>query len=96
MLTDNGTCYRSKVFAKALAEVIAQMKTCPYRPQTSGNVERFNRALATERAGARAYLSEPNAPGPIKAGDSTTITIDPAATSKARHPPTAYAFTTYP
>ena len=36
VLTDNGSCYRSKLFAKALGEKIAHKKTRPYRPQTKG------------------------------------------------------------
>ena len=58
VLTDNGSCYRSKVFAKALGSGIAHKKTRPYRPQTNGKVERFNRTLAAEWAYAQTYLSE--------------------------------------
>ncbi|MHA7662024.1 IS481 family transposase [Mycolicibacterium sp. HS_4_1] len=58
VLTDNGSCYRSKVFATALGDGISHKKTRPYRPQTNGKVERFNRTLATEWAYARTYLSE--------------------------------------
>ncbi|MFW0794320.1 IS481 family transposase [Gordonia sp. CPCC 205515] len=58
VLTDNGACYRSKVFAAALGADITHKKTRPYRPQTNGKVERFNRTLASEWAYAEAYTSE--------------------------------------
>lgn len=58
VLTDNGNCYRSKTFADALGSEIAHKRTRPYRPQTNGKVERFNRTLATEWAYAQTYLSE--------------------------------------
>jgi len=57
VLTDNGSCYRSKVFADALGE-ITHKRTRPYRPQTNGKVERFNRTLLDEWAYAQMYLSE--------------------------------------
>jgi Integrase core domain len=38
ILTDNGNCYRSKVFAQALDPDITHRKTRPYRPQTNGKV----------------------------------------------------------
>lgn len=58
VMTDNGSCYRSKVFAEALGPNIKHRRTKPYRPQTNGKVERFNRTLAEERAYARPYVSE--------------------------------------
>lgn len=58
VLTDNGSCYRSKVFAAALGPDIAHKRTRPYRPQTNGKVERFNRTLLEEWAYAKAYTSE--------------------------------------
>ena len=58
VLTDNGSCYRSKVFADALGKTVTHKRTRPYRPQTNGKVERFNRTLAAEWAYARTYLSE--------------------------------------
>lgn len=57
VMTDNGSCYRSGDFAKAL-DGIKHRKTRPYRPQTNGKVERFNRTLATEWAYADVYLSD--------------------------------------
>ena len=59
VLTDNGSCYRSRVFAAVLAEAgIKHKRTRPYRPQTNGKVERFNRILQEEWAYSKAYSSE--------------------------------------
>jgi len=59
VLTDNGSCYRSKFWAKSLAAAgITHRRTRPYRPQTNGKVERFNRTLLEEWAYAQAYRSE--------------------------------------
>ena len=57
VLTDNGSAYRSKLFADALGGV-KHKRTRPYRPQTNGKVERFNRTLLEEWAYARPYASE--------------------------------------
>lgn len=58
VLTDNGNAYRSKEWAAALGEDITHKRTRPYRPQTNGKVERFNRTLLEEWAYARPYTSE--------------------------------------
>ncbi len=58
VLTDNGSAYRSRLFAETLGEAIAHKRTRPYRPQTNGKVERFNRTLLEEWAYARPYASE--------------------------------------
>jgi transposase InsO family protein len=58
VLTDNGSCYRSRAFARTLAEAgVSHRWTRPYRPQTNGKVERFNLTLKWEWAYARAYTS---------------------------------------
>ena len=57
VMTDNGACYRSHDFAAALGG-IKHVWTRPYRPQTNGKVERFNRTLAQEWAYAKTYLSD--------------------------------------
>jgi transposase InsO family protein len=57
VLTDNGSCYRSRVFAAALGN-LTHKRTRPYRPQTNGKVERFNRTLLEEWAYARLYRSD--------------------------------------
>jgi transposase InsO family protein len=58
VLTDNGSCYRSNAFAAALTDAIAHKRTRPYRPQTNGKVERYNRTLLEEWAYATTYQSE--------------------------------------
>jgi transposase InsO family protein len=55
-MTDNGACYRSRDFAAALGNV-RHIRIRPYRPQTNGKVERFNRTLAAEWAYADSYTS---------------------------------------
>lgn len=58
VLTDNGACYRSRLWAATLGKDVKHRRTRPYRPQTNGKVERFNRTLLEEWAYACAYLSE--------------------------------------
>jgi transposase InsO family protein len=56
ILTDNGTCYRSRRFAEACDELgVGHRFTRPYRPQTNGKVERMNRTLQAEWAYARPF-----------------------------------------
>jgi transposase InsO family protein len=57
VLSDNGGCYRSREFAVALGTV-SHSRTRPYRPQTNGKVERFNRTLLAEWAYARTWTSD--------------------------------------
>ena len=57
VLTDNGSCYRSFAFRDAHG-AIRHRRTRPYRPQTNGKVERFNRTLLEEWAYAALYRSE--------------------------------------
>ncbi len=46
VLTHNGGCYRSDDFREALKDTrTSPRRTRPYRPQTNGKVERFNRRL---------------------------------------------------
>lgn len=57
VLTDNGSCYRSNNFNAALG-TITHTYTRPYRPQTNGKVERYNRTLLAEWAYARPWNSD--------------------------------------
>jgi transposase InsO family protein len=59
VLTDNGGCYRSRNWTAACAELgITAKRTRPYRPQTNGKVERFNRTMTSEWAFAQLFTSE--------------------------------------
>jgi transposase InsO family protein len=58
VMTDNGACYRSRDFTQALGPGVKHRRTRPYRPQTNGKVERFNRTMTSEWAYAQPYLSE--------------------------------------
>ncbi|MBW5254985.1 IS481 family transposase [Streptomyces sp. P01-B04] len=58
VLTDNGSCYKSRLFTQTLAAAgITHKKIRPYRPQTNGKVERFNRTLLDEWAYLRPYTT---------------------------------------
>jgi transposase InsO family protein len=58
VMTDNGSCYRSKQFRSLLASAgIKHIRTRPYRPQTNGKVERFNLTLKIGWAYATCYAS---------------------------------------
>jgi transposase InsO family protein len=59
VLSDNGSCYRSRLWAQTCAELgITPKRTRPYRPQTNGKVERFHRTLAEGWAFKKFYNSE--------------------------------------
>ena len=60
VLTDNGSCYSlARTSTHELhRHAIKHTRTKPYRPQTNGKVERYNRTLLNEWAYARPYRSE--------------------------------------
>jgi transposase InsO family protein len=59
VITDNGSCYRSRRWHEACAGTGTTVKkTRPYRPQTNGKIERFHRILLEEWAYIRDWTSE--------------------------------------
>jgi transposase InsO family protein len=58
VMTDNGSCYRSKDFKKACHDLkLKHIRTKPYTPRTNGKAERFIQTALREWAYARAYLN---------------------------------------
>jgi transposase InsO family protein len=56
VMTDNGGCYRSKLFRKACIRLgLRHIFTKPYRPRTNGKAERFIQTVLREWAYAKAY-----------------------------------------
>ena len=58
VMTDNGSCYRSRAFAKTCARLgLKHIFTKPYTPRTNGKAERFVQTTLREWAYAQAYPS---------------------------------------
>ncbi|MGH8336774.1 MAG: IS481 family transposase [Gammaproteobacteria bacterium] len=56
VMTDNGSCYRSKAFGRACKRLgLKHIRTRPYTPKTNGKAERFIQTSLREWAYARAY-----------------------------------------
>ncbi|AUZ55486.1 IS481 family transposase [Stenotrophomonas acidaminiphila] len=56
VLTDNGTCYRSRRFQRLLRRLgMRHLRTRPYTPRTNGKAERLVQTSLREWAYARAY-----------------------------------------
>ena len=56
VMTDNGSCYRSKAFRKARSDLgLKHIFTKPYTPKTNGKAERFVQTGLREWAYAQAY-----------------------------------------
>jgi transposase InsO family protein len=56
VMTDNGSCYRSRAFAKACRDLgVKHITTKPYTPQTNGKAERFIQTALREWAYATEF-----------------------------------------
>jgi transposase InsO family protein len=58
VMSDNGSCYRSKVHAQACRQLgLRHLRTRPYRPRTNGKAERFIQTLQNRWAYGAIYGS---------------------------------------
>ena len=58
VMTDNGSCYVSRAFAKACTRLgVKHIRTRPYTPRTNGKAERLIQSALREWAYAKAYSS---------------------------------------
>lgn len=56
VMTDNGSCYKSRAFARACKRLkLKHIRTRPYTPKTNGKAERFIQTALREWAYAQAY-----------------------------------------
>jgi transposase InsO family protein len=56
VMTDNGSCYKSRAFARACRRLgLRHIRTRPYTPKTNGKAERFIQTALREWAYAQAY-----------------------------------------
>ena len=76
VMTDNGSCYRSKTFGSACKRLgLRQIFTRPYTPKTNGKAERFIQTALREWAYARAYRTRINDRPSSAIGSIATIGI---------------------
>jgi transposase InsO family protein len=80
VMTDNGSCYRSRAFRAACKRLgLRQIFTKPYTPRTNGKAERFIQMSLREWALRAPTTPLPNAPLSCHAGFIATIGTDPTA-----------------
>ena len=68
-MSDNGSCYRSTVHARACRELgLRHLRTQPYRPRTNGKAERFIQTLRTAGPAEPSTAPRPSGPRRYPAG----------------------------
>jgi transposase InsO family protein len=87
VMTDNGSCYRSKIFRAACKRLgLRQIFTRPYTPRTNGKAERFIRQACANGPMLAPTTPQTNAPPNCRDGFTATIGIDLMAVSAQNHP----------
>ncbi len=86
VLTDNGSCYKSRLFSQSLAAAgITHKRIRPYRPQTNGKVERFNRTCSTNGPTCGPTAATTSEPPPCQRSCTPTTTIAATPHWQASH-----------
>ena len=76
VMTDNGSCYRSKAFAKACRDLgLKHIRTRPYTPKTNGKAERFIQTACANGPMPAPTPPQTNAPPSCPSGCTATIGI---------------------
>ena len=66
VMTDNGSCFRSKAFRCACRDLgLKHIRTKPYTPKTNGKAERFIQTALREWAYAQAYPTSDHRAGAL-------------------------------
>lgn len=87
VMTDNGSAYRSKLFAAALRNAGARhVRTRPYTPRTNGKAERFIQTSLREWAYARPYASSQQRTAAVKPWTDSYNTSRPHSAIKGLTP----------
>jgi transposase InsO family protein len=87
VMTDNGSCYRSKAFARACRRFgLKHIFTKPYTPKTNGKAERFIQTSLREWAYARAYNTSDERTAELSGGFTATTGIGRMVVSVQSHP----------
>ena len=77
VMTDNGSCYKSRDFAKACRQLgIKHVRTRPYTPRTNGKAERFIQTSLREWAWPAPIRTQNSAPSNCPSSCTATIGID--------------------
>jgi transposase InsO family protein len=76
VMTDNGSCYRSRAFRAACKRLgLRQIFTRPYTPKINGKAERFIQTALREWAYARAYQTSDQRSAELPTGSIATTGI---------------------
>ena len=94
VMTDNGSSFRSRRYAKALRRLeIKHLRTKPYTPKTNGKAERFVQTSLSEWAYAQAYPTSADRAQELPRGSIATTGIDRMTASALKPPISRIALT---
>ena len=87
VMTDNGSCYRSRAFRQACKALgLRHIRTRPYTPKTNGKAERFIQTSLREWAYAQAYPTSDHRKAELRDGSTNITGTDPTEAYNHKHP----------